>query len=145
MHPSSTLTFHYQSYTFQMCPLFRLCGSFCCGGLITMGNLAGFVSLGLVGCQAFPCVRAVEHQFLGPGHGVAGFCTLWSPRPVTGSLISGVGVQKILRLLPPHWWVRPGPRASDGSLVGRVRSYGLAVGPRDPRVTIGLLVTGTGS
>ena len=76
---------------------------------------------------------------------MAGFCTLWSPGPVTGSLISGVGVQKILRLLPPHWWVRPGPRASDGSLIGRVRSYGLAVGPRDPRVTIGLLVTGTGS
>ena len=35
-----------------------------------------------------------------------------------------------------------GPGASTGPLVGKVESWGLATGPRDPRAAVGLLVGG---
>lgn len=49
------------------------------------------------------------------------------------SLAGGVGVQKILELVPTHQWVKPGPGSSAGPLMGIAGSRGLAAGNKGPR------------
>ena len=51
--------------------------------------------------------------------------------------MGGVGVQKILELVPTHQWVKPGPGSSAGPLMGIAGSRGLATGNRGPRASIG--------
>ena len=59
--------------------------------------------------------------------------------------MDGVRGQETLGIVSTHWWLKPGPAASAGSLAGRVGSWGLAAGHRGPRAGIRLLVIGDGS
>lgn len=58
---------------------------------------------------------------------------LGHPRASAGSLVGRVRVLKTLGLLPTHWKVKPDLRVSARLLAGRTGSWSLAVGPRNPR------------
>ena len=56
---------------------------------------------------------------------------------------AGWGAVVVLGLVPIHWWVKLGPGASAGPLVGRGRSEGLGLqGPGGPGTGVGPLVDG---
>ena len=83
----------------------------------------------------------------GPGQRVVSRVRLaaepWGdPGANAGSLVGGVGAQEILGLVPTHQWLNIGPEARAGPQLGRVGSWGLAAGPRDPRAGVRLLVGG---
>ena len=61
------------------------------------------------------------------------------PGTYAGSLVGRVRIQKTLRQLSAHWWVKPGLGISAGLLVGRAGSYSLVVGPKGPRYDVRLL------
>ena len=72
---------------------------------------------------------------------------LWNPRgprASAGSLVGRVEVQKILGLVLAHWWVKPGPGASAVPQMNKAKTWGLAAGPRNPRAGVGSLVGGAG-
>lgn len=58
---------------------------------------------------------------------------LGGPRATAGSLVGRVRVLKTLGLLPTHWQVKPGPGVSTRLLAGRAGSWSLAAGHRDLR------------
>ena len=72
---------------------------------------------------------------------------MWNPRgprASAGSLVGRVEVQKILGLVLAHWWVKPGPGASAVPQMNKAKTWGLAAGPRNPRAGVRSLVGGAG-
>ena len=58
----------------------------------------------------------------GPVQKAADYRNPGGPGATAGSLVDRVRVQKTPGLLPPVWWVKPGPGISAGLLAGRARS-----------------------
>ena len=89
-------------------------------------------------------MEAASCWLVGPGHKAASCRTPGGPKASAGSLMGRVRVHKTPGLLPTHWWVKPGPGVSAGLLAGRIRFWGLVTGPRSPRADIRSLVGGWG-
>ena len=68
-----------------------------------------------------------------PGHEAACCGALGGPRASAGSLVGRVRVLKTLGLLLSHWQVKLGPGVNAGLLADRDGSWSLDAGPRDPR------------
>ena len=96
-----------------------------------------------VGCQALSCAtccqplvsRAWSANCRAPG----------APGASAGSLVDRVRVQNTLRLLPPHWWVKPGAGICARPPAGQVGFWTLATRSRDLRDAVRLIVVMVGS
>ena len=137
--PSNMPPSCHQSHMLQGFPLCGLHVYFCCGRLATVGDPASLVGPGPFGCQVLPCMEAACHWLVGLGHKAAGCGIQGAPRAGAGSLVGGVGVQEILRLVPASWLVKPGLRAD------KARSWSLAAGPKGPRAGVERLLVGVSS
>lgn len=82
------------------------------------------------GCQVLLCAEAAGHKEADCG-------TPGGSGSSAAFLVSRVSVQETPGLLPAHWWVRPGPRASARFLEDRARSWSPVAGPRSPRACVG--------
>ena len=165
MRLGSTVPSGHKNYMLWGCPLCRLHGFFCCGGLTSVGGLVGLFGLPSSWLPGLPGMEPAGNCLVGPGHKAADCRILGSPGASTGSLMDGVRAQA--ELGPGSWVLGPGCRipgsqswcwATGGwgrfpkQLVAESGMFqslcwpasGQGNGPAGPRAGIGLLVDGLG-